>query len=124
MPVGEAEEIFALALVFVVHVVGGVMLVWALLDREQRAGWRRRWRGGGGGGGDEPPQGPQPPSDGGRGTPPALPLPGGEPSRVRVREPARVAERYPRPGRRPSHPPGPAPQPEVPAAAPRRRRGR
>jgi hypothetical protein len=38
----EAEEIIALSLVFVVHVAGAVMLVWALIDSEQRAGWRRR----------------------------------------------------------------------------------
>ena len=42
MPVGQAEEMVALALVFVVHVIGAIMLVWALLDAEQRAGWRRR----------------------------------------------------------------------------------
>lgn len=108
----------ALALVFVVHVVGGVMLVWALVDPEQRAGWRRRW---GGGGDDDPQQGPEPPSGGGRGTRPPLPLPGGQPGRVRLREPVRVAGRYPRPGRRPLHPPGPAPQPGAPAPSRRRR---
>ncbi len=43
MPAAEAEEIIALALVFVVHLVGGLLLVWALLDADQRAGWRRRW---------------------------------------------------------------------------------
>ena len=33
MPVAaQAEELIALALVFVVHVIGGVALVWALLD--------------------------------------------------------------------------------------------
>ena len=33
MPVGQAEEMMALALVFVVHVVGAVALVWALLKK-------------------------------------------------------------------------------------------
>ena len=103
MPPGQAEEIIALAIVFIVHVVGGVMLVWALLDAEQRAGWRR-WLGGGGGG-DDPPPGPQPPPDDRGGTRAPLPLADGDPSRVRLREPARVADGYPRPARRPEHPP-------------------
>src|SRR5918998_5171404 len=104
MPVGQAEEIIALTLVFVVHVIGGVMLVWALLDDEQRSGWRRRW----GGGGDDPPA-PQPGGGGGRRA--ALPLPGASPSSVRLREPVRAADRYPRPARRPAHPAQPVPRP-------------
>src|SRR5215218_8023515 len=110
MPVGQAEELIALALVFVVHVVGGVMLVWALIDDEQRSGWRRRWFGGGG---DDPPAAPPPPDGGGGAARPPrarLPLAGATPSRARLREPVRVAERYPRPGRRPAHPPAPAPR--------------
>ncbi|MDP8967755.1 MAG: hypothetical protein M3N04_04075, partial [Actinomycetota bacterium] len=100
MPAGQTEEIIALALVFVVHVVGLVMLVWALVDAPQRSAWRRRW---GWGGGDDPPA-PQPPDGGGGGGARApLPLPGGRPSRVRLREPVRAAERYPRPARRPQH---------------------
>ena len=118
MPVGQAEEIIALALVFVVHVVGGVMLVWALLDAEQRSGWRRRW---GRGGDADPPAAP--PQDGGGAarTPPALPLPGAEPGRARLREPVRVADGYPRPSRRPAHRPEPTPQPQ-PASPERQRR--
>jgi hypothetical protein len=112
----------ALALVFVVHVVGGIMLVWALLDAEQRAGWRRRW---GRGGHDGPPP-PQPPgSSGGRAPaepPPApLPLPVTRGSSVRLREPERVADGYPRPARRPAHEPKPQRAP-VPARQ-RQRRG-
>jgi hypothetical protein len=115
MPAGEAEEISALALVFVVPVVGGLLLVWALLDGEQRAGWRRRW---GRGGGEDPPR-PQPPS-GPAGDPRApLPLPRTAPSRVRLRGPVRAADTYPRPARRPAHPEQPAP---LPAPAPERRR--
>ena len=107
MPAGQTEEIIALALVFVVHVVGLVMLVWALVDAPQRSAWRRRR----GWGGDDDPPAPQPP-DGGGGARAPLPLPGGTPSRVRLREPVRAAERYPRPARRPEHQPQPAPSPE------------
>ena len=122
MPVGQAEEIIALTLVFVVHVVGGVLLVWALLDEAQRSGWRRRL--GGDGGDDGPASDPQPPPDRGGGARAPLPLPGGEPGRVRLREDVRVAAGYPRPSRRPSHPPQPEPHPErQPAPAPERRRG-
>jgi hypothetical protein len=113
MPVGQAEEIIALTLVFVVHVVGGVMLVWALLDAEQRSGWRRRW-----GRGDDDPPAPQPRGGGGPRT--ALPLADSAPSRVRLREPVRAADRYPRPARRPAHPAQPDPRP-VPAPERRRR---
>lgn len=115
MPVGQAEEIFALGLVFVVHVIGGLMLVWALLDEEQRAGWRRRW-GGGDGGPDDP---SSQPGGGGGGRAP-LPLPGAEPSVVRLREPVRAAEAYPRPPRRPAHPPHPRQPRREPAPAPER----
>ena len=117
MPVGQAEEMLALALVFVVHVVGAVALVWALLDAEQRAGWRRRWRPGGGGDGPRDPR-PDPPAPPGARTPPDLPLPVTRPSGVRLREPARAADGYPRPARRPEHEPQPTPVP----ARPGRRR--
>ena len=115
MPAGQAEEIIALALVFVVHVVGGLLLVWALLDDDQRAGWRRRW----GWGGGEDPRSPQPPADPVRDVRPPLPLPSAIPGRVRLREPIRAADAYPRPARRPAHPEQPAPQPVPP---PERRR--
>jgi hypothetical protein len=115
MPVGQAEEIIALALVFVVHVVGGGMLVWALLDADQRSRWRNLPRPPRGGD-DGPPAPPSGDSDGDGGAHvPVLPLPGGGPSRVRLREPARVADRYERPPRRPAHPAEPAPHPSVPS---------
>ena len=107
MPVGQAEEMIALALVFVVHVVGGLMLVWALLDADQRAGWRRRW---GGGGGEDPPAPPSPPSGSPRraqAPPTPHPLRVAAASRVRLREPGQVADGYPRPARRPAHEPQP-----------------
>ena len=106
MPAAEAEEMIALALVFVVHVIGGLMLVWALLDDEQRSGWRRRW---GHGGDDDRPR-PRPPRPPDARTPaevPPLPLPAAAPSNVRLREPARVADGYPRPARRPVREPQP-----------------
>ena len=113
MPVGQAEEMMALALVFVVHVIGAAALVWALLDGEQRAGWRRRW---GFGGGDEDPPDPRPdpPAPPGARTPPDLPLPVSAPSGVRLREPVRAADGYPRPPRRPEHEPHHAPVPARP----------
>lgn len=112
MPVGEAEEITALALVFVVHVIGALMLVWALLDGEQRARWRNLPRPPrGGGGGDDPPPAPSPGPAGSRAPadppPVALPLQATAPSSVRLREPVRVADGYPRPARRPEHEPAP-----------------
>jgi hypothetical protein len=106
MPAGQAEEIIALALVFAVHVVGGVLLVWALLDDDQRSGWRRRW---GRGRPDDPPM-PPPPPDAGTGVRPPLPLPGATPSAVRLRGPLRLADRYQRPARRPARPAAPTPR--------------
>jgi len=114
MPAAQAEEMVALALVFVVHVIGGLMLVWALLDDEQRSGWRRRW----GRGGDDGPPRPRPPRPPDARTPaelPPLPLPAATPSNMRLRGPARAADGYPRPARRPVHEPqpqrGPVPAP-------------
>jgi hypothetical protein len=101
MPAGELPEILALTLVFVVHVIGGALLVWALLDDEARDGWRRRWRRRG----QQPPDGPRPAAA----VRPPLPLPDAAPSSVRLREPGRVGDAYPRPARRPAHPPAPAP---------------
>jgi hypothetical protein len=100
----ELQEIVALALVFVVHVIGGLLLVWALLDDETRAGWRRRW----GRGGDEPAPEPPAPSP----SPvaldrPALPLADADRSRVRLRGPGRLADARPVPLRRPGHAPRP-----------------
>jgi hypothetical protein len=108
MPVDELEQVLALSLVFVVHVIGGLLLVWALLDNDERAGWRRRWRRGDGPG-DPPPEPPPAPVTSPRAP---LPLPGATPSRVRLREPVRAGESYPRPARRPEHAPRPARAPE------------
>jgi hypothetical protein len=100
----ELQEIVALALVFLVHVIGGLLLVWALLDDETRAGWRRRW----GGGGEDPQPEPPPPAPSPVARPrPALPLAGADPSRVRLRGPGRLADARPLPLRRPGHAPRP-----------------
>jgi hypothetical protein len=100
----EAMEVLALTLVFVVHVIGGALLVWALLDDEARSGWRRRWRRGGEPEGP-PPHGPRPAAV----VQPPLPLPHAVQSPVRLREHGRPGEKYPRPARRPAHPPAPVP---------------
>jgi hypothetical protein len=107
--VSDGSEILALTLVFVVHVIGGLLLVWALLGDEARAGWRRRWRRGG-----EDPHGPPDGPPPARAIPP-LPLSESMPSRARLREPGRAGGAYPRPARRPAHPPAPAAVPERPA---------
>ena len=108
MPATEFQELIALTLVFVVHLVGGLLLVWALLDDDVRAGWRRRFGGGGGGGGEDPPPGPRP-------TPPAptvarpqLPLADAVASDVRLRGPGRLADAHGPLPRRPAHMPQPA----------------
>jgi hypothetical protein len=108
--VPAAEEFLALSIVFVVHVVGGLMLVWGILDDEGREPWRRRWRRGGGGA--EPPPDPSPSPGGDPATLP-LPLRDAAASRVRLREDGRLADGYPPPARRPADP--------APARAPARR---
>jgi hypothetical protein len=102
MPVNEASEILALSLIFVVHVAGGLLLVWGMLEGDSRPGppWRRRREGGGP---DDPQPDPQPPS------PPVsrapLPLPGSRPSEVRLRDKTPLRDGYERPARRPQRAP-------------------
>ncbi|HUR84282.1 MAG TPA: hypothetical protein VMY78_02980 [Solirubrobacteraceae bacterium] len=107
MPAVEVQEIIALTLVFVVHVIGGVALVWAMLEEDTRAGWRRRWGFGGGPPDDEPrpvPPSPQPATE----IPRRLPLAATDPSDVRLRGPRRLADAHPPAQRRPGHAPRPA----------------
>jgi hypothetical protein len=104
-------EVAAIALTLLAHVVGAGVLVYTLLDGEG-FDWRTLWPrdddggdGGGGGDWDEPllPEGP----GGGDGL-----LPDAAPSAVRLREPGRIADGYPNPGRRPQHAPE-RPRPRV-----------
>jgi hypothetical protein len=108
MPVNEAEEIVALTLIFVVHVVGGLMLVWGMLDADARAGWRRRWWRRGDGPGD-PPDDPRPAPP--TGSPP-LPLADAQPSRVRLRDETPLRAAHPPPARRPQRSPRPVRSPQ------------
>ena len=104
MPVNEASEFLALTLIFVVHVVGGLMLVWGMLDGESRPRWYPRWwRRDDGPDGDPPSPRPSPPP--GRA---ALPLPGAVGSDVRLRDDERrLRDSRPRPPRRPRRDPRP-----------------
>ena len=109
VPMNEASEIFALTLIFVVHVVGGLMLVWGMIGSGPQ-GWDPRWwrRGDGP---DDPPPDPGPPS-----SPPvtrsALPLPSSTPSRVRLRDGKPLRDAHPRPPRRPGRTPRPERSPQ------------
>jgi hypothetical protein len=105
MPESEVQEMIALALVFVVHVIGGLALVWALLDDDTRAGWRRRWFGGGEDERDPTPPAPRPAPVV---APPPLPLSASDPARARLRGPGRLGDLHPPAQRRPDHVPQPA----------------
>ncbi len=107
MPATESQEIVALALVFVVHVIGGLLLVWALLEDDTRAGWRRRW-GFGGDGGDPPPGTPPAPRPSRVVVAPELALGDFDAARVRLRGPGRLADEHRPAPRRPDHVPEPA----------------
>ena len=90
----------ALLLTFVVHVVGIVVLIWAIVaGQDEKPDWRGWWRGDDG---EDPRPSPEPPKPRGGG----LPLPDAEPSAARLREAGRIATRYERPPRRPSREPG------------------
>jgi hypothetical protein len=99
-------EVVAIALTVIVHFVGAVVLIWAILGDEE-VDWRGiLWPGdddgGGGGPGFEPPHGGD---DGGGGGMLAPPLSDAVPSPIRLREPGRIADGHPRPARRPAHAP-------------------
>ena len=85
----------------------GVMLLWMFMRSSTTDEWRPPGdddEGGGGGGNDRVGPGPQAPRPRG-----GLPLPSAAPAPVRLRAPARLADHYERPGRRPAHPPERAP---------------
>jgi hypothetical protein len=99
-------EVVAIALTVIVHILGAAVLIAVLLDGE-----KIDWRGtlfprdddGGGGPGWDPPRDDDPGAGGGVLAPPILP--DAAPSPVRLREPGRIGEGYPKPARRPAHPP-------------------
>jgi hypothetical protein len=99
-------EVIAIALTVVVHFIGAIVLIWAIVGDEE-INWRGMlWPGdddgGGGGPGFEPPQSGD---DGGGGGMLAPPLADATPSPIRLREPRRIADGHPRPARRPAHAP-------------------
>jgi hypothetical protein len=97
-------EVLALTLTVVVHIIGAAGLV-AVIVRNEEVDWRSWWpRDDDGPAG---PEAPEPPPAGGD----RLPLPGAAPSGVRLREPGRLADGYPRPSRRPAHAPEPEREP-------------
>ena len=106
MPVDSASEVLALTLIFVVHVVGGLLLVWGMLDSDAGRGLRW-WRGDGPD--DPPPPDSPPPAPPARRAP--LPLPDAEPSRVRLRDDTPLRDAHPRPPRRPGREPEPGRSP-------------
>jgi hypothetical protein len=98
-------EVVAIMLTVVVHILGAAVLVAVLLD-----GDNIDWRGtlfprddDGGGPGWDPPSDVDPGDGGGVVASPALP--DAAPSPVRLREPGRIREGYPKPARRPAHTP-------------------
>jgi len=98
-----STEFVALALTFLVHVIGLAALVWALVSEDgiDLSGWWPRDDLG-----DDPPPPPSPASPRG-----SVPLPDAGPSDLRLREPGRIADGYPVPSRRPEHVPERRPVP-------------
>jgi len=95
--------VLALLLTTLVHLIGMVFLL-SLMGREMLDVFRTAPRRDDDGG-TPPADDPAPVPQGGGG---GLPLPGAEQAPVRLREPGRLAEHYPRRPRRPDH----APQPQ------------
>lgn len=92
------------------HLVGfcfAALLLAPCLRDEPVVSWRRDEEDEGGGGGSDRlgPQAPPGPRPGG------IPLPDAAPARVRLREPARLADLLPATPRRPAHPAEPAREP-------------
>lgn len=101
-----ALEVIAITLTLVVHYIGAIVLIRAILGDEE-IDWRGILRpgdddGGDGGPGFEPPRSGD---GGGGGDVLAPPLAEAAPSPVRLREPRRIADAHPRPARRPAHAP-------------------
>jgi len=94
----------AILLTVVVHFLGAIVLIWAMAGKETFAIFRTAKDDGDGGIGRDV----DPPVQPGRGPAGGLPLPDAEPAPVRLREPGRIGEGYPRRPRRPQHAPAPA----------------
>ena len=93
-----SNEALALGITFLIHVIG-ICVLFGLLIRSDEGGWRDWW--------------PRDDDDGGGWDPdPGPPLPSADPSRMRLREPGRLADAHPRAPRRPEHPPQRVPQRE------------
>ena len=104
MPVNEASEILALSLIFVVHVAGGLALVWGMLEGEPRPRpwWRRR--------GATGPTARQRPSASARShRTDAAAAARRRPGRVRLRDETPLRDGYERPARRPQRTPDRSP---------------
>ncbi len=98
-----SKEVLAIGLTLLVHILGLIALIWALvINDDERPDWRDWWPGDG----DAAPE-PDPSPRGGD-----LPLPDALPSAMRLREPARLSDGYRRPARRPVHPPERVPERE------------
>jgi hypothetical protein len=96
--------VLSILVLTLVHFAAFGVLFWHLAGRELFSVFRTGSDDGRGGGADRPlPPDPAGDLDG------AVPLPDASPSAVRLREPGRLAEGYPRRPRRPEHVP-PAPQ--------------
>ena len=91
--------LLAILVLTIVHFAAFGLLFWHLAGRELFDVFRLGGDDGPGG----PPREPPPEPGGDRG---GLPLPGAAPSPVRLREPGRLGESYPRRPRRPEHAPG------------------
>jgi hypothetical protein len=90
----------ALLLILVVHVIGSIVLIWALFTaQDPRPDFRSWWRGDDG---PDPPAPPRPPR-GPSGD--DVPLPDAEQAPARLRQRGRLADRYPAPSRRPTREP-------------------
>lgn len=102
MAVDSTAEIIALALTFLVHVGGAVLLVWAMFDGSEQNGsgdWRGWWPKDD----DKGPEDDRPDEPGGELAP--LPLPESGPADRRLRDERHPGDRRPRPARRPEHQP-------------------
>jgi hypothetical protein len=91
----------AITLLTVLHFAAFAALFWHLAGREIFSTFRIGPDDGGRGGSE-----PVTPPDGGGDRGGAVPLPEAAPAPVRLREPARLADGYPRRPRRPEHVPG------------------